>query len=177
MVGATLKDGDPLNVLDRLDELRAVIRQYGVRWVVIDGQNSVVGAPNIMTDMSARHNVTNKLHQFAQQENVALIGIRNEDAEGRVLGPQSMADAARGILRAEELEKDGEDRYFRLVFERISDAARQPTRRFRTRSRTWADRTGASCGARPSRRTWAAPYAASSKLSRTEPRSARGRFA
>lgn len=120
---ATLRDGDALNILDHLDEIRQMIRRFGIRFIVIDGQNSVVGAPNISTDMLARHNVSNKLHQFAQKENVCLIGIRNEDSEGRALGPQSMGDLARCILRAEELPPDGEDRYFRLVFERISDAA------------------------------------------------------
>ena len=123
VIPATLKDGDPLNVLDHLGEIREVIRRFGTRFIVIDGQNSVVGAPNISTDMLARHNVSNKLHQFAQKENVCLIGIRNEDSEGRALGPQSMGDLARCILRAEELPPDGANRYFRVVFERISDAA------------------------------------------------------
>jgi hypothetical protein len=120
---AILKDGDPMNILLHLDELRQKIRQYHVRFVVIDGQNSVVGAPNISTDMLARHNITNKLHQFAQQENICLVGIRNEDSEGRALGPQSMGDLARCILRSEEAGEDGDQRYFKLVFERISDAA------------------------------------------------------
>src|SRR5262249_13100371 len=51
---ATLKDGDPMNILEHLDELREMIRKYAVRFVVIDGQNSVVGAPCIATDMLAR---------------------------------------------------------------------------------------------------------------------------
>jgi hypothetical protein len=120
---ATLKDGDPMNILEHLDELRQTVRQYGVRLVVIDGQNSVVGAPCIATDMLARHNVTNKLHQFAQQEKVCLVGIRNEDQDGRALGPQSMSDLGRAILRSVELKPDGDDRYFELRFERISDRA------------------------------------------------------
>jgi hypothetical protein len=78
---------------------------------------------NISTDMLARHNVTNKLHQFAQRENICLIGLRNENAEGRALGPQSMADLARCIVRAVELKSYNDRRYFRLIFERISDAA------------------------------------------------------
>jgi len=121
---ATLLDGDPMNILEHLDELRQAVRQFGARLVVVDGQNSVVGAPNISTDMLARHNVTNKLHQFAQHERLCLLGVRNEHAEGRAYGPASMSDLGRCILRAEEEEKgnDGE-RYFRLVFERISDAA------------------------------------------------------
>ena len=92
LLPATLTDGDPLNVMDHLEELRLKIREYGVRLVVIDGQNSVVGAPNICTDMLARHNITNKLHRFAQQENVCLLGIRNEDNEGRAYGPASFGD-------------------------------------------------------------------------------------
>jgi hypothetical protein len=120
---ATLKDGDPMNVLEHLDELRQMIRRYDVRLVVIDGQNSVVGAPNISTDMLARHNITNKLHQFAQQENICLVGIRNEDAEGRAYGPASMSDLGRCILRSRELKPYKKERYFKLIFERISDAA------------------------------------------------------
>jgi hypothetical protein len=56
---ATLKDGQFLNVLEHLPEIRSKVRELGVRFVVIDGQNSVVGAPCITTDMLARHNVTN----------------------------------------------------------------------------------------------------------------------
>jgi hypothetical protein len=63
---AVLKDGEQLNVLDQLPHLRQIVRQYGTKLVVIDGQNSVVGAPCIATDMLARVNITNKLHQFAQ---------------------------------------------------------------------------------------------------------------
>jgi hypothetical protein len=112
-----------LNILENLDELRQKIREHGVRLVVIDGQNSVVGAPNISTDMLARHNVTNKLHQFAQAEDICLVGIRNEDREGRAYGPASMSDLGRAILRATELEPLAGERYFQLTFERISDAA------------------------------------------------------
>jgi hypothetical protein len=121
---AVLRDGDPLNVLEHLPELEALIREQGTRLVAIDGQNSVVGAPNISTDMLARHNVTNKLHQFAQRLNVCLVGIRNEDAEGRALGPQSMGDVGRCVLRAVEEAKgaDGQ-RYFRLVFKKVSDVS------------------------------------------------------
>jgi hypothetical protein len=122
---ATLKDGDPMNVLEHLEELRGLIQQYGVRLVVIDGQNSVVGAPCIATDMLARHNVTNKLHQFAQKENICLVGIRNEDAEGRAYGPASMNDLGRFIMRSVELENSDKygQRYFELVFDRVSDSA------------------------------------------------------
>ena len=125
LLPAVLTDGDPLNVLDQLDGLREMVRKYGVRLVVIDGQNSVVGAPCIATDMLARHNVTNKLHQFAQRENVALVGIRNEDADGRALGPQSMGDLARCILRTEKLpdHKDAPGtHYYMLKFPKVTDA-------------------------------------------------------
>ncbi len=121
---AVLKDGDPLNVLDHLEEMRQVIREYGIRLVIIDGQNSVVGAPNISTDMLARNNVTNKLHQFAQKENICLIGIRNEDSEGRALGPQSMGDLGRCVLRAIEIPPKSTPPYCKLEFVRISDVAR-----------------------------------------------------
>ncbi len=94
---ATLKDGDPMNILDHLDELRQKIRKHGTRLVVIDGQNSVVGAPNISTDMLARHNITNKLHQFAQKENVCLVGIRNEDIDGRAYGIPAATRLVRGV--------------------------------------------------------------------------------
>ncbi len=126
VIKATLKDGDPLNVLEHLPELENLIREDGVRLVIIDGQNSVVGAPNISTDMLARHNVSNKLHQFAQRLDICLVGIRNEDAEGRALGPQSMGDLARCILRSTEIHgaPDGE-RYFRLSFERVSNRSQK----------------------------------------------------
>jgi hypothetical protein len=123
VVPAVLKDGDPLNMLDHLEEIRLMVRQLGARLVVVDGQNSVVGAPNISTDMLARHNITNRLHQFAQREGVCLVGIRNEDPEGRAYGPASLSDMGRAIIRSLEEEPAGGDRYFRLVFERISDRA------------------------------------------------------
>jgi hypothetical protein len=120
---ARLRDGDYCNILEHLDELRQKIRRHGTRLVVIDGQNSVVGATNICTDILARANLTNKLHDFAQQENVCLVGIRNEDLTGRALGPASMQDMARCILRCVELEPYANERYFALVFERISDVS------------------------------------------------------
>jgi hypothetical protein len=122
---ALTRDGDTLNVLDCLGELEQAIKEHSTRLVVIDGQNSVVGAPCIATDMLARHNVTNKLHYFAQRLNIALIGLRNEDQEGRAYGPASMGDQGRCVMRAEEDEtpaKDGQ-RYFRLIFKKVSDAA------------------------------------------------------
>ena len=119
---ATLRDGDPLNVLDHLGEIEQTIREYGIRLVIIDGQNSVVGAPDISTDMKGRANVTNKLHQFAQRHDICLIGIRNEDADGRAMGSQSMGDISRCVLRAVELPPDKNDRYFRLVFVKVSDS-------------------------------------------------------
>ncbi len=122
LLPAVLKDGDPLNVLDHLEEVRQKVREYQVRLLIIDGQNSVVGAPNISTDMLARYNVTNKLHRFAQRENLCLLGIRNEDAEGRAYGPASMGDIARCILRAVEVPHDGTDPYFRLEFVKVSDS-------------------------------------------------------
>ncbi len=121
---AQVRDGDPLNVLEHLGEITEVIRQHNIRLVIIDGQNSVVGAPNISTDMLARCNVTNKLHQFAQKQNVCLLGIRNEDAEGRALGPQSMGDIGRCVLRAEETEPKGNPPYCKLIFVKVSDTAR-----------------------------------------------------
>jgi hypothetical protein len=126
---ATLKDGDPMNILDHavLGELRQGIRQHGARFVVIDGQNSVVGTPNISTDMQARSHVTNPLHQFAQKERICLVGIRNEDDDKRAYGPASMSHLGRAIMRSEELFPEnatkwtGGKRYFKLVFVRISD--------------------------------------------------------
>jgi hypothetical protein len=120
---AVLKDGEMLNVLEHLNELRQKIREHGTRLVIIDGQNSVVGAPCIATDMLARHNITNKLHQFAQKEDICLLGVRNEDPDGRAYGPASMGDLSRCILRTKELKPMRGKRYFVLTFERISDAA------------------------------------------------------
>jgi hypothetical protein len=123
---ATLRDGEPLNVLAHLEELEQLIKEHGTRLVVIDGQNSVVGAPNISTDMLARNNVTNKLHRFAQRLNVCLLGIRNEDREGRALGPQSMGDIGRCVLRAvEEAPGKGGRRYFKLEFVKVSEVAKE----------------------------------------------------
>jgi hypothetical protein len=123
---AVLKDGDPLNLLDHLEEIRLMVRQLGARLVVVDGQNSVVGAPNISTDMLARHNITNRLHRFAQRERVCLVGIRNEDAEGRAYGPASRSDVGRALVRSVGEGPVGGARYFRLVFERVSDRAPSP---------------------------------------------------
>lgn len=125
LLHAVQTDDQQLNVLEQLDGIREMIRDYGVRLLIIDGQNSVVGAPCIATDMLARFNVTNKLHQFAIKENIALVGIRNEDEHGRALGPQSMADLARCILRTENLEDHPDHpgtHFFRLHFKKVSDA-------------------------------------------------------
>jgi len=120
---ATIRSGDMLNVLEHLEEIEQVIREHDIRLVIIDGQNSVVGAPDIGTDMKGRANVTNKLHQFAQRLNVCLVGIRNEDSEGRALGSQSMGDISRCVLRAEELKQIEGQRYLRLTFVKVSDTA------------------------------------------------------
>jgi hypothetical protein len=120
---ALKKDGDCLNILSDLEEIRCMVRAQGTRWIVIDGQNSVVGAPPISTDMQARTRLTNKLHQFAQVENLCLLGVRNEADDGRAYGPASMNDLARCILRTKELEMYGGDRYFLLKFDRVNDAA------------------------------------------------------
>jgi hypothetical protein len=123
-MSAKTKDDDPLNILDHLGEIEQLIREYDIRLVIIDGQNSVVGAPNISTDMLARHNVTNKLHQFAQRLNICLIGIRNEDGDGRALGPQSMGDIGRCVLRAVEDEPKSDPPDCLLKFVKVQDTAR-----------------------------------------------------
>jgi hypothetical protein len=120
---AMTQDDDPLNILDHLPEVSEIIRKYGIRFVVIDGQNSVVGAPRINTDMNARWYVTNKLHQFAQRENICLLGIRNEDREGRGLGPQSMGDIGRCVMRAVQVQKSPP--YCVLEFVKVRKAARE----------------------------------------------------
>jgi predicted ATP-dependent serine protease len=126
LMPATLQDGDPLNILDHLKEMEQVIREHDIRLVIIDGQNSVVGTPRIDTDMQARCNVTNKLHQFAQRLNVCLIGVRNEDKEGRAMGPQSFGDIGRFVVRAVEFKPPiGGERYFELRFVKVSDAAQK----------------------------------------------------
>ena len=103
---ATLRDGNPMNVLEHLGEIEQVIREYGIRLVIIDGQNSVVGTPDISTDMKGRFNVTNRLHQFAQRLNICLIGIRNEDSTGRAMGSQSMGEHL--ALRPADREAPGD---------------------------------------------------------------------
>lgn len=121
---ALLKDGDPLNVLEHLGEVREKIHAHGTRLVIIDGQNSVVGDPNISNDMKARSNVTNRLHQFAQKENICLVGIRNEDRDGRPYGPASFGDLGRCIMRSiADGDPIGDDYYFHLVFERVSEVS------------------------------------------------------
>jgi hypothetical protein len=121
ILSVKLKDGGMMNLLEHLEEIRQRVREYRVRLVVVDGQNSVLGASNISTDILARHNITNPLHQFAQQENVCLIGVRNEDDDGRAYGPASMKDIGRCSMRATEDEPVGNDRYFRLRFPKVSD--------------------------------------------------------
>jgi hypothetical protein len=119
------RDNVYLNVLDFLEEIEGMIRRFGIRLVIIDGQNSVVGAPNISTDMTARNNVTNKLHHFAMQTHICLLGLRNEDDNRRALGPQSMSDIARCIMRTEELSVSIQDevRTFNLEWVRVSEVA------------------------------------------------------
>jgi hypothetical protein len=121
---AFLESGEQLNLLEHLDRLREVVREFGIRFVIIDGQNSVVGAPCIATDMLARRNITNPLHQFAQRENICLLGIRNEDPDGRAMGPQSMGDIGRCVIRAVEEPPKGNPPYCVLKFVRVSEVAR-----------------------------------------------------
>jgi hypothetical protein len=118
-------EGEDLNVLEHLAEMEQIIREFGIRLVIIDGQNSVVGAPCIATDMLARSNITNKLHYFAQKLNICLIGIRNEDADGRALGPQSFADIGRCVMRAVEEDRGSDPPYCKLEFVKVSDTARK----------------------------------------------------
>jgi hypothetical protein len=113
-------DHEFLNILDHLKEIEQTIREFGIRFMILDGQNSLVGAKNISTDMLARHNITNPLHRFAQKLNICLLGVRNEDPEGRAMGPQSMKDIARSILRAVEDQPLDGFRYCRLKFEKVS---------------------------------------------------------
>jgi hypothetical protein len=120
---ATTTDGDSLNVLDHLEGIiRETVYQFGIRLIILDGQNSVVGKPNICTDMLARHNVTNKLHHFAQKMKLCLLGLRNEDNEGRALGPQSMRDIGRCVMRTVE-DKLTNPRHLTLEFVKVNDCA------------------------------------------------------
>jgi hypothetical protein len=123
-LGAQTRDGAGLNILEHLREIEECVREYGIRFVVIDGQNSVVGTPHIQTDMLARNHVSGPLHRFAQKLNVALLGIRNEDNTGRALGPQSMGDIARCVWRAWETEPKSTPPYCYLNFVKVSDTAR-----------------------------------------------------
>jgi hypothetical protein len=117
-------DGQQINVLEHLGEIEETVKRFGIRFVIVDGQNSVVGSPNISTDMGARTNVTNPLHQFAQRLNICLMGIRNEDAEGRAMGPQSFGDIGRCVVRAVE-EVRSTPPYCKLEFVKVSDTARR----------------------------------------------------
>lgn len=123
-IGASMEDGQQLNVLDSLEEIESAVRQFGTRMVVIDGQNSVLGGSDIGTDMRGRVNVTNKLHQFAQRLNIAVMGIRNEDQQGRAYGPASMRDLARCVLRVDKVPAGKQQaEHFLLRFVKVSDAA------------------------------------------------------
>jgi hypothetical protein len=134
-MAAETRDDDSLNILDHLPEIREMIREFCIRLVIIDGQNSVVGAPNISTDMLARNHVTNPLHHFAQRENICLLGMRNEDREGRALGPQSMGDIGRCIMRSIVVQPDPP--FGELEFSRVSGTARSnyPTIPYAVRDR------------------------------------------
>jgi hypothetical protein len=122
---AHIEGDEPLNVIEQLPAIQRLIRRHSIRLVILDGQNSLVGAPNIKTDMLARSNVTNPLHQFSQRENICMIGIRNEDLNDRALGPQSMGDIGRCVMRAVELEPHFDPPYCELIFVKVSDTARK----------------------------------------------------
>jgi hypothetical protein len=124
-IPAKVLDGGQLNVLDNLGEIEQLIREYGIRLVVIDGQNSVVGAPDIRTDFLSRSNVSNPLHGFAQRLNICLIGICNEDGDSRALGPQSLGDIGRCVMRTYETDPKGTNPpYCVLQFVKVSSTAR-----------------------------------------------------
>ena len=99
---AILKDGDPMNILEHLGELRLMIRELGTRFVIIDGQNSVVGAPCIANGhaglLQQRHQQA--VPQFAQQENLCPLG-NPQRGQGTVepTGQQSMSDLGRCVMR------------------------------------------------------------------------------
>jgi hypothetical protein len=118
---ASLPDGEWLNILESLDKIEEIIRRYGIRLVIVDGQNSVIGATDYSTDGRARNNVTNKLMGLAQRSNICVVGIRNEDKDGRPMGPQGLADHGRGIVRAVPAGEAKGKRYFQLVFKKVSD--------------------------------------------------------
>lgn len=123
MAPVTKSDKYGLNILQHLQEIEELVEEHKIRLVIIDGQNSVVGAPNISTDMKARNAVTNRMHRLAERMKVCLIGMRNEDDEGRALGPASMSHLARCVMHSVKLKKESSKakQYCQLIFEKVSD--------------------------------------------------------
>lgn len=121
--------GDPIDILDCLEEMEAEIKDKQARLVILDALNSFVGG-DISTDSKARRSLSGQLQSLARRTGACIIGIRNwgrmdvGTASQRALGAASLSDVARCVMNTRELapfEKGG-PRRFQLEFEKVSDA-------------------------------------------------------
>jgi hypothetical protein len=121
--------GEPIDVLDCLEEIEAEINARQARLVVLDALNSFVGG-DISSDAKARRTLSGRLQALARRTGACVIGIRNwgradaGTASQKALGATSLSDVARCVMNTLELppvEKGG-PRRFALEFEKVSDA-------------------------------------------------------
>jgi len=128
------QDAEPLDLLERLDDLEDTINKLRCPLVVVDALNSFV-AGDISTDAKARRTMTGRLQSLAKRTGACIVAIRNYSriavgpSSARALGAISLSHVSRCCLHVEEGEPDsnqnlreGEERRFRLVFERVSNA-------------------------------------------------------
>jgi hypothetical protein len=121
---------EPVDLLECLEEIEALIGSLGARLVVLDALNSFTGG-DISSDSKARRTLSGRLHALARKTGACVLGLRNwgrhvsPEAENRALGAISLSDVARCTMNTEVLEKtDGQAWPYRLVWDRLTDAPR-----------------------------------------------------
>lgn len=120
---------EPIDILDCLGDIEALINRFGARLVVLDALNSFVGG-DISSDSKARKTLSGRLQSLARRTGACIIGIRNynRSSEGsssdRSLGAISLSQVARCTMNTKELPpvEKGAPRRFQLEFERITNA-------------------------------------------------------
>lgn len=120
---------EPINILDLMDDMEAEINARQVRLVILDALNSFVGG-DISNDANARRTLSGRLQALARRTGACIIGIRNFGrmdgikASQKSLGAISLSHVARCDMNTEEIKvKDGEQRRFKLEFEKVSGTA------------------------------------------------------
>lgn len=126
-------DGEPIDILERLEEMEAAINERGCKLVILDALNSFVGG-DISTDSKARRTLSGRLQSLARRTGACIVGIRNwgrmdgGTSSQKSLGATSLSDVGRVVMNTQELEQfESGARRFQLEFEKVTDAPKPPS--------------------------------------------------